>query len=41
MNIVRLAAPFARFPESIRKETDILHIERTWSFETGQHFSSR
>ncbi len=30
--IVRLAAPFAAFPKGIRKETDILHIERTWQF---------
>ncbi len=32
IGIVRLAAPFARFPAAIRKETDILHIERTWQF---------
>lgn len=31
--IVRLAAPFARFPEHIRNETDVLHITRTWRFE--------
>lgn len=32
--IVRLAAPFARFPPDIRKETDILSITRTWTFTT-------
>lgn len=32
MGIVRLAAPFAPFPDGIREETDILHIERTWQF---------
>lgn len=32
LRIVRLAAPFAPFPESIRKETDLLHITRTWDF---------
>ncbi|HIP53332.1 MAG TPA: energy transducer TonB, partial [Chromatiales bacterium] len=32
MRIVRLAAPFAPFPENIRKETDILDITRTWQF---------
>ena len=32
IRIVRLAAPFARFPDDIREETDILHIERTWQF---------
>lgn len=30
--IVHLAAPFAPFPQSIREETDILHITRTWEF---------
>lgn len=30
--IVILAAPFAPFPPEIRKETDILHITRTWEF---------
>ncbi|MCP4043489.1 MAG: TonB family protein [Gammaproteobacteria bacterium] len=32
IGIVKLAAPFARFPAAIRRETDILHIERTWQF---------
>ncbi len=32
LRIVRLAAPFAPFPEAIRKETDLLHIIRTWEF---------
>ncbi len=32
LRIVRLAAPFERFPESIRADTDILHITRTWTF---------
>ncbi len=36
MRIVRLAAPFAPFPESIRKETDVLHITRTWRFLSGR-----
>lgn len=30
--IVQLAAPYARFPESIRKDTDELEITRTWTF---------
>jgi protein TonB len=29
---VRLAAPFDRFPDDIRVDTDILHITRTWTF---------
>lgn len=34
--IVSLAAPFAPLPESIRQETDVLHIVRTWRFRGGQ-----
>jgi protein TonB len=30
--IVRLSAPFEAFPQDIRKDTDILHITRTWTF---------
>jgi protein TonB len=33
--IVRMAAPFAAFPESIRKDTDLLVITRTWFFAQG------
>ena len=40
VRIVRLAAPFARFPESIAAEVDILHIQRTWIFHSGNRFSS-
>ena len=36
---VRLAAPFARFPPSIADEVDVLHIERTWIFHSGDRFS--
>jgi len=32
IRIVRLAAPFESFPGSIRADTDILHITRTWTF---------
>ena len=35
LRIVRLAAPFERFPQNIRKDTDILHITRTWTFTRG------
>lgn len=30
--IVELAAPYAPFPDEIRKEVDILDVTRTWSF---------
>lgn len=35
VRIVRLAAPFDRFPDNIRRDTDILHITRTWTFTRG------
>ena len=38
IRIVELAAPFAPFPENIRKETDILHITRTWQFLNNKGF---
>ena len=30
--IVRMSAPYAAFPEAIRRDTDILEITRTWTF---------
>ncbi|MBI5450481.1 MAG: energy transducer TonB [Gammaproteobacteria bacterium] len=30
--IVLLAAPYAPFPETMRKDTDVLHIIRSWQF---------
>ncbi len=33
--IVQIAAPFAAFPDSIRKDTDLLVITRTWFFAQG------
>jgi protein TonB len=33
--IVRMAAPFAAFPPSIRRDTDLLVITRTWFFSQG------
>ncbi len=41
MRIVRMAAPFAPFPASIRKDTDILHITRTWRFLSGRAFTTQ
>lgn len=35
VRIVRLAAPFAPLPDDIRKDTDILHITRTWEFTSS------
>ncbi|HUQ76893.1 MAG TPA: TonB family protein [Burkholderiales bacterium] len=33
--IVKMAAPFASFPASIRRDTDLLVITRTWFFSQG------
>ena len=41
IRIVKLAAPFARFPDNIAEDTDILHVERTWQFLSGNRFRSR
>jgi protein TonB len=41
LRIVRLAAPFEPFPEKIRKETDVLHITRTWEFRYNSLSSRR
>lgn len=30
--IVRLAAPFAAFPQKLRAEADVIHITRSWEF---------
>lgn len=32
INIVKLAAPYANFPEKMKETTDILGITRTWTF---------
>lgn len=32
IRIVRLAAPFAPFSDAMRKDTDVLHVVRTWRF---------
>ena len=41
IRIVKLAAPFAPLPAKIRREADILHIERTWHFLSSNRLSSR
>lgn len=34
LRIVRLASPFAPFPDSMRRRMDVLHITRTWQFDS-------
>ena len=41
VRIVRLAAPYAPLPQALRKDTDVLHIIRTWLFENGSQLEMR
>jgi len=40
VRIVKLAAPYAAFPEDIRKDTEILSIVRTWSFTSNDQLET-
>lgn len=40
VRIVKLAAPYAPFPDDIRKETDVLSIVRTWSFTSSDQLET-
>ena len=39
--IVMLSAPFDRFPDSFKKDTDVLHITRTWIFGRDETLTSK
>ena len=39
--IVMLSAPFDRFPDSFKRDTDILHITRTWIFGRENTLTSK
>ncbi len=39
--IVRMAAPYGAFPASIRRDTDLIVITRTWFFDRGDKFWSQ
>ncbi|MCG3201417.1 MAG: hypothetical protein NFCOHLIN_01285 [Gammaproteobacteria bacterium] len=41
IRIVKLAAPYAAFPAAFNREVDILHITRTWQFQSGDRFASQ
>lgn len=41
LRIVRLAAPFAPFPEKIRSETDVLRFVYDWQFSDGRPDTGR
>ena len=40
VRIVKLAAPFAEFPDSFKDEVDVLVISRTWQFLPGNRLQS-
>ncbi len=40
VKIVEMSAPFAPLPPDIRRDTDILHITRTWTFTKGDELRS-
>jgi protein TonB len=40
VKIVEMSAPFATFPPDIRRDTDVLHITRTWTFTKGDALRS-
>jgi len=39
LNIVKLGAPYAKFPTEIQKEVDIINITRKWKFTERNNFS--
>jgi protein TonB len=40
IRIVEMSAPFSPLPPDIRRDTDILHITRTWTFARGDELKS-
>ncbi len=40
IRIVRLAAPYAPFPDDIKRDTDIVSITRTWMFTKGDQLTT-
>ena len=40
VRIVEMSAPFAAFPPDIKRDTDVLHITRTWTFTKGDELRS-
>jgi protein TonB len=40
VKIVEMSGPFAAFPPDIKRDTDILHITRTWSFTKADELVS-
>jgi periplasmic protein TonB len=40
IHIVELAAPYPQFPQELRRDADVLHITRTWSFTKSDELVS-
>lgn len=38
--IVGLASPFSKFPDKLKQEADVIHITRSWVFESANKLSS-
>ena len=41
VRIVEMSAPYAAFPPDVRRDTDILHITRTWTFTKADELVSQ
>ena len=41
VRIVKMAAPYAPFPDTFRNKQDVLTIVRTWQFSSNSQLSSR
>lgn len=41
VQIVKLAAPYAALPPDIARDTDVLHISRTWTYTRADRFVSQ
>ena len=39
--IVKLAAPYSAFPEPLKHDTDVIHITRSWVFESSNRLITR
>ncbi len=41
VKIVEMSAPFAAFPPDIKRDTDVLHVTRTWTFTKADELVSQ
>jgi len=38
--IVEMGAPYATFPDDVRRDTDVIEITRTWKFTTSDRLQA-